>query len=80
MRSQSKAILVGGLLVLLGYALGSAAGDGSVYAQGRSSSIEWAGVSVPDGGGAVIFRESPLSAAEPLVWFVDSKGNKRHVK
>lgn len=44
MRNQSKAIFVGGLFVLLGYVLGSAASDGSVYAQGRSSSIEWAGV------------------------------------
>ena len=80
MRSQSKAILVGGLLVFLGYVLGSAANDGSAYAQSRSSSAGWAGVSVPDGGGAVIFRESSMSTADVMVWFVDSKGTKRNVR
>jgi hypothetical protein len=35
MRSQSRAILLGGLLVFLGYVLGRASDDGMVYAQGR---------------------------------------------
>lgn len=77
MRSQNKTILVGGLLVFLGYVLGSVASDGSAYAQVRSSSGEWAGVSVPNGGGAVLFQDGTLG---PRVYFVDSEGHKKYVK
>ena len=75
MRKQGKAILLGGLLVFLGYVLGQASSDGMVYAQMPSSSNEWGGVSVPDGGGAVLFRDGSMGG--PMVYFVDSKGRKQ---
>jgi hypothetical protein len=85
MRSQGKAILLGGLLVFLGYVLGRASDDGMVYAQAPASSGEWAAVSVPDGGGVVLFRDFHGTdvtrqigrAGRPTVFFVDSNGGMK---
>ncbi len=42
-------------------------------------SVEWIGVSVPNGGGAVLFRDGS-TLGDPTFYSVNSKGTKEYVR
>ena len=71
-RTQALNVLVGGVLVLAGYLLGSLGQTNAAYAS-AGSGVTVHAASVPENGGAAFFVQG-VGFGGNTRWFVNSKG------
>ena len=70
-RTRVLGLLVGGVLVLVGYFLGTVNRSNEAFAQQRFSGANEFGFAIPKGGAAVV-RD-----ATGVVWLIDTRGNAK---